>query len=141
MAVRGPAVVNMDMNVVRTSVRMLMHMDLVGHRLARAPKADGDQGHADQSFRPRGKEFHRQHLAQQQREHPDQQDAAGVTESPAQTRGPALLAPPNGQRRDGRQMIRTGEDMDESGNGTGKHSDHDGFGFNAQRDSSKRCAA
>ena len=115
---------NVDVPVRPPVVLVLVGVNVPREGLAQSPQPDANEHHADETFRPRGKQIHRQNPAQQQRQQADENHAAGVAEAPAQSGQPRPRVSPHRERRDRRQMVRPGEHMNEARHQTGENRNH-----------------
>ena len=98
------------MNTRRTRMtRARVRRRLQARAAAERPQSDGNQRAADDAFAPRGNLFdRRQQIAQEHRDHRDDDDAGGMTETPRPSCQPAAFAIGNGNRRDRREVVGSG---------------------------------
>ena len=108
----GGMVMHMDVRVAMSVVLVLMHVHALPRGLPNAPRADRDQHQPHEPFAPAGQALDREHLPQEECRQPDDHHAAGVAEAPEEARGPGTLFPVGREWRDGRQVVRPGEDVD-----------------------------
>ena len=107
--------VNMGMDVMLAMMFVLMHVNIVFERAAQRPKTDAEKHHADDAVAPLRNQIHRQTCAQPQRQKPNDRDARRMAESPTHTGNPCGLGTTHRQRRDGRQMVRPRQHVNEAG--------------------------
>lgn len=107
--------VNMKMGVAAVAVPVRMRMNAVRKRMAKTPDADRDQHDSHEPLRNRRNRIDRKAVAKRRRKQADQQHAAGMSQAPANTCGPAALRPAYRKRRYRREMIRPGPHVQEPG--------------------------
>ena len=105
---RGVTAVNMKMGMAAVVVLMRVRMNAVRKRVAKTPDPNRNQRNSDKAFRKGGNRIHREALAKHERKQTNQQDAAGMSQAPANTCGPAPLRPAHRKRGYRREMIRPG---------------------------------
>jgi len=105
--------VDVDVLVGVAAVGVIVRVDLEG--LPQRPQADANQQRADEAVAETGDEFNGQNAAQEKQQDADGSDAGGVAGSPTQTDQPRPVAVFQCEWRNGGQMVRAGEDVDEAG--------------------------
>lgn len=110
MIVLGPVHVHVSVLVAVVRVRVGVH--LVSHRLPDPPCPDPDQHHADQPFAPPGNPLPREDLAKQKGGYSYDHHTGCVAEPPKQACFPSPFTSVGRERRDGRQVVRPGQDVD-----------------------------
>jgi hypothetical protein len=99
--------VRMIMNVGRPIVRVLMRVQPRLETPPQSPNSNSDQENPNDSFRPTRKRLDGQKFARDQREQSDKQHPARMSKSPSEPNAKSLPPPIQGERRDGRQMVRS----------------------------------
>jgi len=117
-------VVNVNMDVAFAVMFMRMRVDIVLERAVQRPEADAEKHHADNPVAPRRKQVHRQPRAQPQRKQAHDRDARRMAETPADAGNPGALRPAHRQRRDGRQVVRSRQHVNDAGDQSGDYCNH-----------------
>jgi len=105
--------VDVDVLVGVAAVGVIVRVDL--QCFAKRPEADANQERADKAVAEAGDEFDRKNAAQEKEQDADGGDTGGMARTPAQADDPGPVAVFHGERRNGGQMVRAGEDVDEAG--------------------------
>jgi hypothetical protein len=121
----GGAVVHVNVRVAVPVMLVLVYVDPLPGRLPDAPDADRDEHQPHQPLAPARHLLDRENLSQEKRRQPHDDHSTRMTEPPQEACGPRTLLSVGRKRRDGRQVVRPGKDVDRArGQAGDEGSDH-----------------
>jgi hypothetical protein len=103
---------------------IVVAMDMQPPGLEGTPNTDAQQGDADDALAGRGYRVDGDRLTEGEKKQADEHDPGGVSGAPQESGPPVRLAAIRGQRRHRRQMVRTGQNVHETGEEPGKRGKH-----------------
>lgn len=114
MIMTDPPAVRMNVHMPMALVNMFVGVDVGEKRLPKPPEPNPNQGHSNHLLGPCGKALCRPRLPKEKKHGSHQQHTAGVAQSPPEPGLPGLHGTLEGKRRQGCQMVWSGQNMDGS---------------------------
>lgn len=125
--------VEMHVAVRRPVMDMLVGVDLEAEGLPHAPDADADEKRSDKPLAQRRDLPEGKDVTEGDGKDTDEEDSGRMPDSPPHSRDPRPPMATDRQGRDSRQVVRSGEDMQETGKQTGEHGKHCRRGYGRSR--------